>query len=59
MANLIIKSDERRAAEAGTLREFGINVRRASSEQREMAEQITADNRTAEKEFRRMEGKDR
>ena len=55
MANIITKSDERRAAEALTLREFGISAQSATAQQREMAAQITADNRRIEKEFNRME----
>ncbi len=54
-ANVIIKGDERRAAEAQTLREYGIDPRTASREQREYAERITADNREAASQFNRME----
>ena len=57
MANIIIKSGEHRAAEAQTLREFGIDARKSTPQQREMAEQITADNKRADKEFKRMEEK--
>jgi hypothetical protein len=55
MANIIIRRDERRAAEAQTLREFGIDARTATAQQREYAAQITADNRRIGKEFNRME----
>ena len=57
MTNVIIKGNERRAAEAATLREFGIDPRNATGEQRDMAAQITADNRRSEAEFNRMEEK--
>lgn len=59
MANIIIKSDERREAAARTLAEYGIDYSRASSEQREMAEQFNADFKPFAKEFQRMEGKSR
>jgi hypothetical protein len=53
----IIKSDERRAAEAQTLREFGVNAQTANAEQREYAEHITAGNKHWNKEFQKMEEK--
>jgi hypothetical protein len=55
MVGIIVKSDRRKAAEAKTLREFGIDARVATGEQREYAEQITADNKVVVKELRRME----
>ena len=55
MANVHIKTDERNKAEAATLREFGIKSSAATSEQREMAAQIAADNRRINKELNRME----
>ena len=54
MVNVIIKTDERKAAEASTLREFGIRSD-GNAEQREMAAKVTADNLIIKKEFRRME----
>ena len=54
MPNIIIKKTERKTAEAQTLREFGINPNSANAQQREYAEQITADNRTIKKELKRM-----
>jgi len=57
MANIIIKTSERRAAEARTMREFGIDARKSTAEQREYAERITADERVLKKEFKRMEEK--
>lgn len=59
MANIIIKSDERREAAARTLAEYGIDYSRASGEQREMAEQFNADFKPFAKEFQRMEEKSR
>ena len=57
MVSFIIKNDTQRAAETATLGDFGINARTASAAQREMAEQITADNKRMEKDFNRMEEK--
>jgi len=57
MANVHIKTDARNTAEAATLREFGIQASKATSEQREMAAQITADNHRINNELNRMEGK--
>jgi len=59
MANVHIKSGERREAEAAALREFGLDARTANAEQREMAAQVTADNSRAAKELNRMEEKSR
>lgn len=55
MAAVIIKSDERRADTARTLAEYGIDYNKATSEQREIAEQFNADFKPFAKEFRRME----
>ena len=59
MANIIIKGDERREAAARTLAEYGIAYSRATSEQREMADQFNADFKPFAKEFQRMEEKSR
>lgn len=57
MANLIIKSDERRAYENRVMRSFGANP--ASREQREAAEVVAARSGEAYRELKRMEGKSR
>lgn len=57
MANLIIKSDERRAYENRVMRSFCANP--ASMEQREAAELVAARSGEAYRELRRMEGKSR
>ena len=59
MANIIIKGDERREAAARTLAEYGIDYSRATSAQREMADQFNADFKPFAKEFQRMEEKSR
>ena len=59
MANIIINGDERREAAARTLAEYGIDYSRATSEQREMADQFNADFKPFAKEFQRMEEKSR
>ena len=59
MANIIIKGDERREAAARTLAEYGIDYSRATSEQREMADQFNADFKPFAKEFQTMEEKSR
>lgn len=41
MANVIVKSDERRRQEATTLRQYGVNPVRATAQQREWAESIS------------------
>lgn len=56
MANIIIKSDERRADEARVMEQFGQNCRAATSETREQAECIAAKTREAFKEMEKMEG---
>lgn len=59
MTAVIIRSDERRAETARTLAEYGIDYHRATSEQREMAEQFNADFKPFAKGFQRMEEKSR
>lgn len=56
MANIIIKSDERRASEARVMEQFGHNSRTATSETREQAECIAARTQEAYKEMQKMEG---
>ena len=55
MANIIIKTEERKIAAARTLAEYGIDYNKATSEQKEMAEQYNADFEPFAREFRRME----
>jgi hypothetical protein len=50
MANVIIKTDERRAAERASLRAYGIDPRRATPLQRNYAERIVADEREMKNE---------
>lgn len=57
MANVIIKSDERRAQEERVLQSFGAN--RADSAAREAAAVIAARSQEAYNEMRRMEDKRR
>lgn len=57
MPHVIIKTDERREQTARTLAEYGIDYSRATSEQKEMAEQFNADFKPFAKEFQRMEEK--
>ena len=57
MPHVIIKTDERRRETARTLAEYGIDYNKATSEQKEMAEQFNADFRPFAKEFQRMEEK--
>ena len=59
MPNIIIKTEERKIAAARTLAEYGIDYNRATSEQKEMAEQFNSDFRPFAQEFMRMEGKSR
>ena len=53
MANVIIKSDERKAYEQRVMRSFG--VERGSREQKEAAEVVAARSAEAYKELKRME----
>lgn len=57
MANVIIKSEERRAHEAAVMRSFGINPTDRSG--REAAELIAARSNEAYSELKRMEEKSR
>ena len=57
MANVIIKSEERRAYENKVMRSFGVNP--ANKGAREAAEVIAARSREAYKELKRMEDKHR
>lgn len=57
MANIIIKSDERRAYENRVMRSFDANP--ASREQREAAEIVAARSSEAYKTLRKMEEKSR
>lgn len=56
MANVIIKTDERRAFEEKVMRDFGVNPAAASSERREAAEAVAARSQEAYAELKRMEG---
>ena len=55
MANLIIKSDERRVYENKVLRDFGVNPDRAAADKRELGEHIAARSAEALHQLRRME----
>jgi len=57
MANVIIKSDERRACEERVMQSFGVN--RADGAAREAAAVIAARSQEAYKEMRRMEDRRR
>lgn len=57
MANIIIKSDERRAYEDRVMRSFGVNP--ANREQREAAEIVAARSNEAYNNLKRMEEKNR
>lgn len=57
MANIIIKSDERRAYENRVMRSFGANP--ANREQREAAEIIAARSSEAYKNLKNMEDRSR
>lgn len=57
MANIIIKSDERRAYEDKVMRSFGVNP--ANREQREAAEIVAARSNEAYNSLKRMEEKRR
>ena len=56
---IIIKTDERKQETARILAEYGIDYRRATSEQKEMAEEYNAAYRPFAQEFKRMEEKSR
>lgn len=53
MANIIIKSDERRSQEQDVLREYGINPDTSTAAQREYAEVINNGTNAAYNEMRR------
>lgn len=53
MANIIIKSDERREQEREVLKEYGVNPDRANASQRELAEAINHGTNKAYEEMRR------
>jgi hypothetical protein len=55
MANVIIKSDERRQQERETLAHYGVNPDKATAEQRELASAINNGVNTAFNEMRRNE----
>ena len=57
MANVIIKSEERRAHEESVMRSFGVNP--ADRGAREAAEIVAARSREAYSELKRMEDKSR
>lgn len=57
MANVIIRSDERRAYEERVMRSFGVNP--ANREQREAAEIVAARSSEAYKNLKKMEEKSR
>lgn len=56
MANIIIKTDERREREAYVLREFGRDSRTADSNAKEHAECIAAKTQEAYRALKKMEG---
>ena len=53
MANIIIKSDERREQEREVLRDYGVNPDKASASERELAEAINYGTNMAYEEMRR------
>lgn len=59
MANVIIKSDERRAFENKVMRDFGVNPASANVERREAAAEVAAKSQEAYTELKRMEGQRR
>lgn len=54
MANVIIKSEERIRQQNEALREYGIDPRRASSSQRDMADCVAQKTNEAYKEARKV-----
>lgn len=54
MANVIIKSEERIRQQNEALREYGIDPRRASSRQRDMADCVAQKTNEAYKEARKV-----
>lgn len=59
MANVIIKSEERRQFEQKVMRDFGVNPASADSARREAAEEVAARSQEAYAELKRMEDKRR
>ena len=57
MANVIIKSAERKAQTAAVLNAYGVGGDRATAAQREAAEHIAVRSNEAYKELQRMGGK--
>lgn len=57
MANVIIKSAERKAQTAAVLNAYGVGGGRATTAQREAAEHIAVRSNEAYKELQRMGGK--
>lgn len=57
MANVIIKSAERKAQTAAVLKAYGVSGGRATVAQREAAEHIAVRSNEAYKELQRMGGK--
>lgn len=56
MANIIIKSDDRRKSETYVLQQFGKDCRTVGSGDREHAEYIAARTREAYAQLKKMEG---
>lgn len=52
MANVIIKTDQQRSAEARIMRSYGVNPQRANAEQRECAREISRHTEEIKKEMR-------
>ena len=57
MANVIIKSDERKAQTEAVLNAYGVGGGRATAAQREAAEHIAVRSQEAHRELQRMGGK--
>ena len=57
MANVIIKSDERKAQTAAVLKAYGVGCGKATAAQREAAEHIAVRSNEAYRELQRLGGK--
>lgn len=57
MANVIIKSDERKAQTEAVLNAYGVGSGRATAAQREAAEHITVRSQEAYRELQKMGGR--
>ena len=57
MANVIIKSDERKAPAAAVLKAYGVGGGKATAAQREAAEHIAVRSNEAYRELQRLGGK--